>query len=81
LLRLDRFGLRRRIPRRLYVWAYEGLLPIVYRFLGSDKSGVGSGIGAEHLFITREITPSTPVIIAIARRPRAPVPTQSVAGR
>jgi SAM-dependent methyltransferase len=71
ILKIDRFGLRRRIPRRAYVWSYEHALPLVYRALGSDRSGVGSGIDASHLFIADDITDQTPVLFAIGRRPRA----------
>ncbi len=67
ILRLDPLALRRHIPRRSYVWTYERALPLVYRLLGSDKSGVGSGIDDSHLFITTEILPTTPVLFAIAR--------------
>ena len=56
--------------RAAYVWTYEHALPVVYRLLGRDKSGIGSGIDAAHLFITPEITPTTPVLFAMARRPR-----------
>jgi SAM-dependent methyltransferase len=70
ILRLDVFELRRRLPRRAYVWAYTHALPVVYRVLGGEKSGVGSGIDASHFFVTDEITPSTPVLFAIAQRPR-----------
>jgi hypothetical protein len=38
--------------------------------LGSDRSGVGSGIDASHLYIADKIAPSTPVLFAIASRPR-----------
>jgi SAM-dependent methyltransferase len=70
LLRIDRLGLRHRIPRRLYVWSYERLLPIVYRFLGRDASGIGSGLDESHFFATSTIEPTTPVLFAIARGPR-----------
>ena len=70
LLRLDVLGLRHRLPRRTYVWTYEHALPVVYRVLGRGKSGIGSGIDAAHLYITPEITPTTPVLFAMARRPR-----------
>ncbi len=70
LLRLDRFNLRRRIPYRSYVWAYERVLPVVYRFLGTDASGIGSGIDASHFSIRDEVARDTPVLFAIARRPR-----------
>ena len=70
LLRLDVFRLRHRLPRRTYVWTYEHALPVVYRVLGRGKSGIGSGISDDHFFITPEITPTTPVLFATARRPR-----------
>ncbi|MGQ0823429.1 MAG: class I SAM-dependent methyltransferase [Actinomycetota bacterium] len=70
LLRLDILGLRRRLPRRAYVWTYERALPVAYRLLGRGRAGIGSGIGADHLYITRDITRTTPVLFAIARRPR-----------
>jgi SAM-dependent methyltransferase len=70
ILRLDVLKLRKRMPRRTYVWAYERALPIVYKLLGSGRSGVGSGLDASHFFVTDDITPATPVLFAIARRPR-----------
>jgi SAM-dependent methyltransferase len=70
LLRLDPLRLRHRLGRRPYVWAYEHALPRVYKLLGPERSGVGSGIDASHLFATGTITPSTPVLVALARRPR-----------
>jgi SAM-dependent methyltransferase len=79
ILRLDPLELRKRIPRRAYVWTYQRALPLVYRALGRDRSGVGSGIDASHLFVSERITPTTPVLFAIARRPRPAagrVPTQ-----
>lgn len=79
LLRFDRFGLRHRIPRRTYVWTYTRALPMVYRMLGSAKSGVGSGIDASHFFVTKEITAATPVLFAIARRPRRAPETSTTA--
>lgn len=73
LLRLDRFGLRKRLPRRAYVWSYERGLPIVYRLLGSKRTGIGSGLDHTHLSTNDTIAPTTPVLFAIARRPRARV--------
>ncbi len=73
ILRLDVLRLRHRLPRRAYVWSYEHALPVVYRMLGSKKSGVGSGIDASHLYITQKILTTTPVLFAIARRPKARV--------
>ena len=72
LLALDALGLRHRLPRRAYVWGYERVLPLVYRLIGS-AAGVGSGIDASHLYLTHEITPATPALFALARRPRPPV--------
>lgn len=78
ILRLDPLSLRHRIPRRWYVWGYERVLPLVYRLLGR-ASGVGSGLDASHLSITDQIAPTTPVLFAIARRPRARVDDENPA--
>ncbi len=70
ILKLDVLRLRQRMPRRLYVWAYERILPLVYRMLGTKHTGIGSGLDDSHFFITDEVTPTTPVLFAIVRRPR-----------
>ncbi len=70
LLKLDPFKLRNKIGRRAYVWAYENALPRVYAMMGSDKSGVGSGLDESHFFATEQISETTPVLFAIARKPR-----------
>jgi SAM-dependent methyltransferase len=70
LLKLDVFELRRRMPRRWYVWSYERLLPAVYKILGNEKSGVGSGLDHTHFSMSEVVLPTTPVLFAIARRPR-----------
>ncbi len=73
ILRLDVLKLRHKIPRRWYVWTYERALPVVYKLLGRKSSGVGSGLDHTHLFMTREIVPTAPVLFAIARSPRPPL--------
>jgi SAM-dependent methyltransferase len=70
LLRLDVLGLRRRMPRAAYVWSYERVLPVVYRVLGSERTGIGSGIGEHDFFTTEHIDDRTPGLFAVARRPR-----------
>jgi SAM-dependent methyltransferase len=70
LLKLDVLKLRHRLPRRMYVWAYEHLLPLVYRVLGSKATGIGSGLDASHFFVSETIDAKTPVLFAIARGPR-----------
>lgn len=70
LLKLDPLKLRHKVGRRPYVFAYERVLPVVYKLMGSEKSGVGSGLDDSHFFVTNDITPLTPVLFAIARRPR-----------
>ena len=72
LLRVDPLNLRRHVPHRAYVWAYEHVLPLTYRFLKRDSTGIGSGIDASHFFIQDDIRADTPVLFAVARRPRAP---------
>jgi ubiquinone/menaquinone biosynthesis C-methylase UbiE len=73
LLRVDPLNLRRRMPHRAYVWAYEHILPLTYRLLGRSSSGIGSGIDASHFFIQDDVRADTPVLFAVARRPRAPL--------
>jgi ubiquinone/menaquinone biosynthesis C-methylase UbiE len=80
LLRIDPLNLRRRLPHRAYVWAYEHILPLTYRFLGRSSSGIGSGIDASHFFIRDDVRADTPVLFAVARRPRTPV-TQDPTGQ
>jgi SAM-dependent methyltransferase len=70
LLKLDVFNLRQKMPRRWYVWSYERALPVVYKFLGSENSGVGSGLDDSHFTMTDVVVPTTPVLFAIARKPR-----------
>lgn len=74
LLRLDVLRLRHRMPRSWYVWSYEHMLPAVYRVLGSERTGIGSGITEANFFITETITPETPGLFAVARHPRARAP-------
>jgi ubiquinone/menaquinone biosynthesis C-methylase UbiE len=70
LLRLDVLGLRRRIPRALYVWIYERVLPLAYRLLGRN-TGIGSGLSERDFFTTEHIGDLTPGLFAVVRRPRA----------
>ncbi len=70
LLKLDVLKLRQRMPRNWYVWSYEHALPVVYKVLGSDNTGIGSGLDDSHFFATDTIVPTTPVLFAIARKPR-----------
>jgi len=70
LLRLDVLGLRKKLPRSWYVFGYERALPIVYDLLGTDRTGIGSGIDASHFFVTDSIESTTPGLFAIARSPR-----------
>jgi SAM-dependent methyltransferase len=70
LLRLDPFDLRHKMPHRWYVWGYERVLPVVYKALGSSRTGIGSGIDESNFFLTDQITPSTPGLFAVARNPR-----------
>ena len=70
ILKLDVLRLRHRMPRRWYVWSYERALPLVYRALGSQGSGIGSGLDQSHFFMTDDITDTTPGLFAVARAPR-----------
>lgn len=70
ILKLDAFDLRHKIPRKWYVWSYERILPRVYKILGTEASGIGSGLDDSHFSLSPVIEPTTPAILAIARAPR-----------
>ena len=70
LLRLDPFDLRHRIPYKAYVWAYEHVLPLTYKVLGSGSTGIGSGLDESHFFLREDVQRDTPVLFATARKPR-----------
>lgn len=70
ILKFDPLRLRHRVPRSWYVWGYEHALPVVYKLLGSQTTGIGSGLDASHFSITETITSTTPGLFAIARNPR-----------
>jgi hypothetical protein len=70
LLKFDPLDLRKRIPHRTYVWAYERVLPLTYKVLGRGSSGIGSGIDASHFHLRDDVQPDTPVLFAVARKPR-----------
>jgi SAM-dependent methyltransferase len=70
ILKLDPLNLRHKVPYSWYVWSYERVLPVVYRLLGSERTGIGSGLDESHFFVTDGITPATPGLFAVARRPR-----------
>jgi len=70
LLRLDVLGLRKRVPHAAYVWTYERVLPLAYRMLGSDRTGIGSGLSERDFFTAEHVDEQTPGLFAVARRPR-----------
>ena len=71
ILKLDPLDLRHKVPYGWYVWSYERVLPVVYKMLGSGRTGIGSGLDESHFFLTDQITPTTPGLFAVARNPRA----------
>jgi SAM-dependent methyltransferase len=70
LLALDVLDLRHRLPASWYLAAYRRLLPLAYRVLARHDGGGSSGIDAEDFFLTDEVDDTTPVLLAVGRRPR-----------
>jgi SAM-dependent methyltransferase len=70
ILKLDFMDLRHKIPHNWYVKGYELGLKVVYRVLGDRYSGGTTGITDADFFIADDIDPSTPVLFAIARKPK-----------
>jgi SAM-dependent methyltransferase len=70
LLALDVFDLRHAIPRSWYIWAYIHLLPLAYRLVAREDTGGTTGITVDDWFVTDAVDDTTPVLFAVARRPR-----------
>lgn len=76
LLSMDVLGLRHRLPRSWYVAAYTRLLPLAYRLVAWSERGGETGITSDDFFVTDHVDDTTPVLLAIGRRPSvAPLPT------
>jgi SAM-dependent methyltransferase len=70
VLKLDVLDLRHRVPHSWYVWAYTRLLPLAYRLLARDEVGGVTGITADDWFVTDHLDDTTPLLFAVARKPR-----------
>lgn len=70
LLSLDVLNLRKRLPRRLYIKAYVIALGLVYRLLGDRYAGGSTGITADDFFVADAVDEATPVLFAVARKPK-----------
>jgi SAM-dependent methyltransferase len=70
LLKVDRWGLRHRLPRSWFVALHAAGRRVAYRFLSGEQGGGNSGITDAEFFITDRIDDSTLVLIAVAERPR-----------
>ncbi len=83
LLRLDVLDLRHRVPRSWYVGAYTTLLPLAYRLLDRHDRNDGNGgrrFGPEDFFVADHVDDTTPVLFAVARRPRRGTSTPTHCG-
>jgi SAM-dependent methyltransferase len=78
LLRLDVFKLRHRMPHSWYVWAYTRLLPFAYKLLAREEVGGVTGITADDWFETEDVDDTTPLLFAVARKPRREEPVDRV---
>jgi len=78
LLKIDVFDLRHRMPHSWYVWLYTRLLPLAYKMLAREEVGGVTGITADDWFVTDDVDDSTPLLFAVARKPRRVEPARSV---
>ena len=77
LLKIDGLDLRHRMPHSWYVWLYTRLLPLAYKMLAREEVGGVTGITADDWFVTDDVDDSTPLLFAVARKPRRVEPAQS----
>ena len=78
LLKFDVLDLRHRMPHSWYVWAYTRLLPLAYKMLAREEVGGVTGITADDWFVTDDVDDTTPLLFAVARKPRRVEPAQTV---
>ncbi len=69
LLKLDRFGLRHKLPRSWFVALHAFGRRVAYRFLVDDQVQGNSGITEDEFFLTDQIDDSTLVLFAVASKP------------
>ncbi len=69
LLKIDRFGLRHKLPRSWFVALHAFGRRVAYRFLVKDQTQGQSGITDEEFFLTDQIDDSTLVLFATASKP------------
>jgi len=72
VLKLDRWGLRHRLPRRAYVGLHAVARRTVYPLLALRSTG--PAITADRFTVSSAIDSSTLVLFAVARRPRTRTP-------
>ncbi len=72
ILRLDRWNLRRRLPRSWYIGLHALSRRLLYPLLARRRPA-GGDITADRFAIARTIDADTLVLFAVARRPRARV--------
>lgn len=73
ILRVDRWGLRHRLPRSWYVGLHAGARRVLYPVLDRRRPA-GPEISADRFALGRAIDAETLVLFAVARRPRTRVP-------
>ena len=76
LLRLDVFGLRKRLPRKWYIAAYGAGTRLFYRLQAKSHAGGVTNISASDFRAVDEVDDTTLSLFAIARRPRAATSTR-----
>jgi SAM-dependent methyltransferase len=81
LLKLDFLDLRHRMPHSWYVWAYTRLLPLAYRLLARDDVGGDTGITADDWFVSDHLDETTPLLFAVAQKPRRDEAANTAAAR
>ena len=77
-MKLDVLDLRHRMPHSWYVWADTRLLPLAYKILAGGETGGVTGITADDWFVTDDLDDTTPLLFAVARKPRRVEPARTV---
>ncbi|NNN22131.1 MAG: class I SAM-dependent methyltransferase [Acidimicrobiales bacterium] len=67
---VDKFGLRHKMPRSWWIWAYTRLLPLGQKVIYRSGMGGLTGITDEEFFKSDTADESTPVLFAVFSKPK-----------
>lgn len=67
---LDVFNLRKKMPRKWWIYIYSNLLPVAQRIVYKNSMGGKTGISQDDFFLTENVDETTIALFALAKHPK-----------